>query len=141
MKIVLVSVVVVTLMVTPLAGSSASAPAGPPAGLTLYGLMIWNLDALVRDTYGGRHACLRQPDLSIHRCSLPIYNDGDYRVTFASSSGSGFKALSRSSNPLSAMNVVPLRIGRRYVLCGANRWLGITNAPTGWGEAVACVRP
>jgi uncharacterized protein YceK len=35
------------------AGSAASAASsGPPPGLASYGLLVWNLDALLRDTFG-----------------------------------------------------------------------------------------
>jgi hypothetical protein len=47
----------------------------------------------------------------------------------------------RRSNPFGAVNVVGIKIGGRYIACGNGTWLGITNAPAGWGETVACVRP
>ncbi len=79
-----------------------------PEGLSPYGRLIWNLDALVHDQYGGEHVCMRAKRFAIHRCS----------------------------NPLRLVNVLPITIGGRYIQCGAGRWLAITNAPAGWGEAV-----
>jgi hypothetical protein len=111
-----------------------------PAGLSAYGRLVWNLDALVHDRYGRAHVCMRVQAFAIHRCASANFNDGDYRATFASASHSSFSAVARSSNPLRLVNVVPITIGGRYIRCAASRWLGITNAPAGWGEAVYCVR-
>jgi hypothetical protein len=47
----------------------------------------------------------------------------------------------RRSNPFGAINVAGIKIAGRYIACGNGTWLGITNAPAGWGEAAACVRP
>jgi len=116
------------------AGSSA------PIGLSTYGRLVWNLDALVHDRYGRAHVCMRAQRFSIHRCASPSFNDGDYRATFAGANHSSFSAVARSSNPLRLVNVVPITIDGRYIKCGASRWLAITNAPAGWGEAVYCVR-
>src|SRR2546421_7982353 len=82
-----------------LLGASAAAPTGAPASLSPYGGLIWNLDALVGDFYGGAHTCLRVRSFEIHRCSSPRFNDGDYRATFAKARGSRFRAVSRSSSP------------------------------------------
>jgi hypothetical protein len=83
---------------------------------------------------------MRAQRFSIHRCASPSFNDGDYRATFASANHSSFSAVARSSNPLRLVNAVPITIGGRYIKCGSSRWLAITNAPAGWGEAVYCVR-
>jgi hypothetical protein len=118
-------------------GHSVSAP----AGLSTYGGLIWNLDALVHDHYGGDKVCMRARRFAIHRCRSANYNDGDYRATFATARHSHFRALARSSNPLRLVNVVPITISGRYIECEAARWLAITNVPAGWGEAVYCVKP
>jgi hypothetical protein len=110
-----------------------------PVGLSAYGRLVWNLDALVHDYYSGAHACMRAQRFAIHRCSSARFNDGDYRATFWAARRSSFRAVGRSSNPLRAVNVVPITIGGRYVQCGADRWLAITNAAAGWGEPVYCV--
>jgi hypothetical protein len=64
---------------------------------------------------------------------------GESRVSPANSEGSG--------RPLPGQ--VPQRpraerdrlAGAPVVACGNGTWLGITNAPAGWGEAAVCVRP
>jgi hypothetical protein len=131
--------VCITLMAVPL-GSDASG-GGPPPGLTPYGKLVWNLDALVRDFYGGAHACMRVPRFAIHRCRSPSFNDGDYRVTFANARRSQFRPFPRTTNPLRAVNAVPVTIDGRYISCDSSSWLAVTNTPAGWGEPVFCVRP
>ena len=110
-----------------------------PAGLSSYGTLIWNLDALVHDQYGSAHVCMRTTRFAIHRCRSAVYNDGDYRATFAGARHSHFRALARISNRLRLLNVVPITIGGRYIQCAPGSWLAITNAPAGWGESVDCV--
>jgi hypothetical protein len=123
------------LVVTASAAGSASAP---PAGLTSYGHIAWNLDALVHDFYGGRRACFRRQTFTIHRCAQPSFNDGLYQATFTTARHSTYRTV-RVSNPLSHVNAVGIRIGGRYIACGASHWLALTNAPAGWGESVFCV--
>jgi hypothetical protein len=118
------------LTFTATAAGSASAP---PAALTAYGRITWNLDALVHDFYGGARRCLSQQAWNIHRCSAPRFDDGSYQVTFRAARHSGFRAILRA-NPLSGVNAVGVRIGGRYIARGAGNWLAITNAPAGWGE-------
>ena len=90
-------------------------------------------------SYGRAHVCMHAQRFAIHRCASPTFNDGDYRATFAGANHSSFTAVARSSNPLRLVNVVPITIGGSYIKCGASRWIVITNAPAGWGEAVYCV--
>ena len=97
------------------AGSSA------PVGLSAYGRLVWNLDALVHDLYGRAHVCMHAQRFAIHRCASPTFNDGDYRATFAGANHSSFTAVARSSNPLRLVNVVPITIGGSYIKCGASR--------------------
>lgn len=123
-----------------LAGSATGSASGPPRGLTSYGRLTWNVDALVHDFYGGGRTCLRRQSWTIHGCQQPGYNDGSYQVTFSSARHSSFRAV-RTSNPLTRVNAIGIRIGGRFISCGNGTWLATTNAPAGWGEAVACVRP
>jgi len=123
------------LAFTATAAGSASAP---PAALTAYGRITWNLDALVHDFYGGARTCFRRQAWNIHRCSGPSFNNGSYQATFRAARHSSFRAILRA-NPLSGVNAVGVKIGGRFIACGAGSWLAITNAPAGWGELVSCV--
>ncbi len=101
------------------AGSSA------PIGLSTYGRLVWNLDALVHDRYGragDRRRALGAAEDALHG-----------RAPAGLRHGLGIAAVD-------IVNVVPITIDGRYIKCGASRWLAITNAPAGWGEAVYCVR-
>jgi hypothetical protein len=133
-KRLLVALVLV-LVVTASAAGSVSAP---PPGLTLYGRLTWNLDALVHDFYGGSRTCFRQQTRTIHRCGSPGFNDGLYRVTFRSARYSSFRAV-QVNNPVGNVNVVGLRIGGRYIRCGADSWIAFTNASGVWGEPLFCI--
>jgi hypothetical protein len=129
-----------TLLVVASITGVTAAGASAPRGLTSYGRISWNLDALVRNFYGGSRTCFRVQSLTIHRCGQPGFDDGLYQATFATAHRSGFHAV-RTSNPLTRVNAVGIRIGGRYISCGNGTWLAMTNAPAGWGEGVACVRP
>jgi hypothetical protein len=132
--------VAIVLLAASIAGAATASASAPPRGLTSYGRLTWNLDALVRDFYGGARTCFRVRTFSIHSCQQPSYNDGLYQATFAAARRSAFRAV-RRSNPLGAINVVGIKIAGRYIACGNGTWLGITNALAGRGEAAACVRP
>lgn len=118
--------------------SAAGSAAAPPSGLTLYGRLTWNLDALVRDFYGGSRTCFRQQTRTIHRCASPGFNDGLYRVTFRSARHSNYRALA-VTNPLGNVNAVGLKIANRYIKCGADSWIAFTNGRGVWGEPLFCV--
>jgi hypothetical protein len=64
---------------------------------------------------------------TIHRCSAPSFNNGSYQATFRAARHSSFRAILRA-NPLSGVNAVVVKIGGRFIACGAGSWLAITNA-------------
>jgi hypothetical protein len=101
----------------------------PPAGLTVYGKTLWELDALLHDTFGpagsGLSLCLRQgryADNFTRNCgslaATPYWKD-----VFASARHSRFKLVRRKHAPALG-NVVPVAVNGRYVFCGA--------FPTAW---------
>src|SRR5438876_1141877 len=114
-----------------LAVSATPAAAAPPAGLTAYGRVIWNVDALLHDTFGQRQAYQDYlgksvyPDFSTHfiseASSIP------WAVTLATARHSQFRAV----HPVVAPKVgdyvtgsnVPVKIGSAFISCGNGRWL------------------
>jgi hypothetical protein len=88
--------VAVVLLAASIAGAATASASAPPRGLTSYGRITWNLDALVRDFYGGARTCFRVQTFSIHRCQQPGYNDGLYQATLAAARGSAFRTVRRS---------------------------------------------
>lgn len=131
-------VVVVLLLTAPPAG------AGPPHGLTPYGLIVWNLDALVNDTFGHRRPCLNQQTNNVFAvphsqfCPSPLATYADYTFTFLNAFHSRFRTIARS-NPWVGKNVAPFRVASRYVYCGSGRWLGLFHGSGLW--PLGCQRP
>jgi len=85
--------------------SAGSAGASPPSGLTPYGRVVWNLDALLHDTFGSRTVYLNA------RASYPrtpanfstsFIDDAHSRYfiyTFANATGSTFKTVGPTKPP------------------------------------------
>jgi hypothetical protein len=125
------------------AGAAAGRSAASP-GVTPYGQLVWNLDALVNDTFGHRRPCLdelRNNVFSVPQsqyCPAPLARYADYRFTFLNAFHSQFR-LVRRSNPWAGVNVAPFTIDGRYVYCGAGRWLGLFHGAGLW--PFGCDRP
>jgi hypothetical protein len=107
-----------------------------PVGLTTQGQLVWNLDALVRDVFGSRGACvLWAPNqLSLVPCSA-VPGGAVYRTTFTGADGSGFRLSNRSTPPALRGHAVPLKVRTSYVSCGRGRWVAATG-----GRALSCER-
>lgn len=124
--------------------------AGPPSGLagslTANGRVIWNLDALLNDTFGDRTDCYDAKTTSIFSvsrgsgCPAPVARYQTYVFTFLNAFGSQFRLVSLSKPPFTGVTSVPLRVKGRYVSCpdgeyhhGAAGWLvaGGGNGPNG----------
>ena len=112
-----------------------------PPGLSPAALLDWNIDALVRDTFGQSKACLRRSYIVVRERST--YCSTFYTPLFPQARGSAFALIRLRHDPLAGINVVPVRFYGRsgpYVECGTpHHWLALTNARTQqW--PVACVR-
>jgi hypothetical protein len=89
----------------------------PPTGLTIYGQTIWQLEALLHDTFGRAQVCL---DLRRHSFVSSCGSFADYgywRYTFAQARHSRFKLVRRRRPPFVA-NVLLLKVRGLYVYCG-----------------------
>jgi hypothetical protein len=132
------AVAAVTLGATPAAQARESgAPPGLGPGATLY----WKVDALVRDKFGSSDVCIEHYNV-LARAPSPTC--GAYYVRlFKSASHSTFRLVNLRRNPLTGINVVPIRFFRSsgpYVRCGPGRYLALTNARIQlW--PVDCVKP
>jgi hypothetical protein len=106
-------------------------------GLTAQGQLVWNLDALVRDTFGSRPVCLRYAgtQLSLAGCSAAAPRRTEYRTTFIGAEGSRFRLSDRSTPPALGARAPLLRIRTSYISCGTKRWLAL-----GANLAVSCER-
>ena len=127
-------IVAITLLMGVVRGGAAATQAtlaGPPPGLTPYGRVVWNLDALLHDTFGS-HAVYenfagnsRIPNFSTRftgaATSVP------YVYTFAVARHSAFRSLRpthppRIGNYVTGSNI-PFKIRGAYISCGNGKWL------------------
>jgi hypothetical protein len=95
-----------------------------PLGLTSYGRLVWNLDALLQNRFGNRSVCLRFAFslLSPAACTAPPHQRSEYRAIFAAKK-SAFRVRTLKRAPLLRSRAVPLKVGAGYVSCGPERWL------------------
>lgn len=122
------------------ASGGKSAATGPPRGLTQYGRLVWQLEALVHDTIGFGGACVVYRTGSIEparRCrNLSLAEAGDWDVVFARARHSAFR-LTPARPDLG--NVLPVKIRGRFVSCGGNRYLAELHGSA--REGFRCVTP
>jgi hypothetical protein len=96
-------------------GSMAS---GPPSGLSVYGQTLWNLEALLHDTFGTNTTCLRLRDYAFVSATCGDLADyGYWKTIFAGAHHSKFK-LVRLASPPAMGNVAVITIKGLYVSCG-----------------------
>jgi hypothetical protein len=105
---------------------------GPPPGLTPYGRAVWNLDALLHDTFGNRQVWenptpgARQiPNFSTR--FIDLATSTPYVYTFAAARHSEFRVARPKKPPRVGVSAtgenVPLKIEGAYVSCGGGKWL------------------
>jgi hypothetical protein len=100
------------------ASTNARAQRVPPAGLTVYGQTLWNLEALLHDTFGAKPTCLRLRDYAFVSASCGDLADyGYWKTIFVGARDSRFR-LVRPRHPPALGNVRPITIKGRYVFCG-----------------------
>jgi hypothetical protein len=111
------------------AGSSASSP----PGLTGYGRAVWNLDALLHDTFGQRHVYLNvrrsypKTPANFSTTQLDLAQSRIVVYTFANAHGSAFKLVRPKRVPKPQIGAsgwdALLTIRGAYISCGSNKWL------------------
>jgi hypothetical protein len=113
--------------------TSAASSSSPP-GLTPYGRVIWNLDALLHDHFGQRRVYVNYAapkpgppaaDFSTHFFSMA--SSRYYLFTFAQARSSAFGALKPARKPDAHIGpagwATPMTLDRLYISCGHGRWL------------------
>lgn len=152
-------VVVVVAIIAVLAAARASpiaagreaavAVSGPPPGLTPYGRTIWQLDALLHDTFGNRQVYEDYPTRGpgIGYFSTRGISDAQsvaYTYTFATAHHSAFRAVRPTHSPkvgtYGTGDNVPLKIGSAYITCGGGKWLYQRNGSALPGGDMWCSR-
>jgi hypothetical protein len=118
---------------------------GPPRGVTVYGQTIWNVEALLHDTFGSKTTCVRFRDYAFVSATCgDLVHYGYWKNTFVGARHSRFKLVRRAFPPVAGGNVVPVKVRDSYVYCGnfpaafklaggegrrTNRWLVVLH---GW---------
>jgi hypothetical protein len=114
---------IVLAVVAVFATANGDAASAPPPSLTSSGQVIWNLDALLHDTYGNRTACWdgrRYTIFAVVRgeyCPAPEARYQAWDFTFLSAQSSEFRRVHLARQPLTGVTNVPVRVGRDYVSC------------------------
>jgi hypothetical protein len=113
--------------------AAGRATSGPPQGLTVYGQTLWNLEALLHDTFGNRSVCLRlRDDVFLSETCGDLARYGYWKNMFVGARDSRFRLVRRAHAPALG-NVVPVRVKGLYVFCG--------NFPVAFGSRAGSGKP
>jgi hypothetical protein len=115
------------LLVVLAAGAAFTPTNGDASGqrpsLTRSGQVIWNLDALLRDTYGSRTVCWdgrRDTIFAVGRgedCPAPEARYQRWDFAFLGARDSEFRRVHVAKEPRTGATNVAVRVGRDYVSC------------------------
>jgi len=133
-------------------GASASQVGGPPAGLTSSGRVLWNFEALLRQTFGSHYkGCLRTLSRYVETFTTDNYcatHDAAqtmyYSFAFANQSASAYHLVERTFAPGAFGNYPePIRVEKNYVTCDpAGRTYLISYGDVfGLSANLACIKP
>jgi hypothetical protein len=145
----LLGATIAAVVVVSASGAAARSTELPP-GLTAHGRTVWNLDALLRDTFGSRTVYLEAkqsyPRSPRNFTTRFIANccSSYYFYTFAHATGSVFKTIGPTRPPKPQLGAsggeVPLTVRGSYIYCGGGKWLfeHYGNGPANW--QISCHR-
>jgi hypothetical protein len=114
--------------------TGGGASSSPPSGLSPYGRLVWNLDAALHDSFGGRNVYLayrgqQRGPWNFQTASTADCCGGFWLFTFANARNSAFRLLRPQvpprESPGAAGGEIPLTIRGRYIRCSSRRWLYI----------------
>lgn len=126
-----------------------SAVASPPRGLTESGRLLWNLEALLHDTFGSKPIYVNYSGGPNHPGNFSTHFLDDARsryfvYTFAAARHSAFRLIRSGAPPKPVIGVAggetPLTVLGAYISCGSGRWLSEHwgNGPEKW--QIDCLR-
>lgn len=120
----------------------------PPSGLTAYGRVVWNVDALLHDTFGARQVWEdytgngQIPNFST--TFLDRARSVPWRYTFATARHSDYRALRPKHPPGAGVYAtgsnLPVKIRGAYISCGDGRWLYSRSGQAMFGGDIWCAR-
>jgi hypothetical protein len=107
--------------------------ASPPPGLTIYGRAVWNLDALLHDTFGQRQVWLNvrnsypRTPANFSTTVIDLAHSRSVAYTFADARGSAFRLMRPKQAPKPDIGAsgwdALLTIRGAYISCGDGKWL------------------
>lgn len=118
--------VAVVAVAAGLGGASARAAGPPPSlapSLTQNGRVLWNLDALMNDTFGNRVECWDDQQFEVFSvahggyCPAPEARYQEYVFTFLNAFHSEFRLVNLTRPPNTGATNSPIRVGSRYISC------------------------
>ena len=117
-------------------GARAAMNSGPPSGLTSNGRVLWNLDALLNDTFGNRVPCYDDQRIEIFSvshgayCPSPSARYQPWEFTFLNAFHSEFRLVRLAKAPDTGATNSPVRVGNnQYVSCPGGEY---HNGGRGW---------
>lgn len=132
-RVLLLTVVVAALGVASASGSDVATRASPPPGLTAYGRAVWNLDALLHDTFGDRQVWLNarssypRTPANFSTTVVDLAHSRDVVYTFADAHGSAFRLMRPRRAPKPEIGAsgwdALLTVRGAYISCGHGKWL------------------
>jgi len=115
----------------------------PPGGLTARGRLLWNLEALLGQTFGDREvSASARANFSCAGSCAPLAKYSLFRYTFMRPRGSSFHASSRRIRDASFGNyLIPVRIRGRVIACDRSERRFLVKHLNGVSLTLACLVP
>jgi hypothetical protein len=144
-KKILATLIIAIAAVAVSATSSGSAVRGTRQvpTLTMVGHTTWEVEALLRDTFGDRQPALdiRASNFSCAGSSCaPLSRYSPYVYLFANAHGSAFHLVTRKPGFAMFGNATPVRIKGRYIACSSSAKEFVVRYANAFG-AFTCVKP
>jgi hypothetical protein len=137
--------VVVALLAVMGGGVVSAAAAGPPPGLTSQGRTLWELEALLHDTFHGLPVSAHYDQGRDWRFAVcgrvgcaPLAYWGIYFFTFRTARHSTFHLSRRRSLPNVGNYPVPVKVAGRFVACDRAETRFVFNYESAAGFGFAC---
>ena len=148
----LAATIVLSFCVTSCGAAARSKPTDasvPPPGFTPYGDNVWELDALLHDTFGMRGVNLLSGGFTSpsNFTTEPVAtaSGGPYTYTFAKASHSTFKLVRPAHPPRAVVRAggspyEPLTVRGAYISCGRSGWVYQHEGDGSPNEFFACLK-
>jgi hypothetical protein len=140
----LVSLVVLIVLAAPVSSCGGDDDGSPPA-LTRAGRTLWQFEALLNDTFGGRSVSARYDtrtgmvDFACAGDCGPLSEWSEYAFVFRNARRSSFRLVD-ARLPSFGVHPIPVKIRGQYVACGSTAGRYLITYHLGAGLSLACLR-